>query len=346
MKLRFIVFICVVLVVASCDTFHQSPSTATKNKAIIVDTDMGSDDWLALLYLFKHPKADLVGITLSGAGLSELSYGVKHLVKLQELTEVLPNKSVPIALGSENALKQTNPYPESLRVETNDFYGIDSNISHSANVTKLSATDFLIGEAHKNKDIEILALGPLTNLAMAINKDKSFVKNVKRLVIMGGAVNVLGNVHYLGHAENTSAEFNIFSDPEAAAIVFASGIPIELVALDVTNEVPVTIKTLDHMARIATSKPLKFMVELLERSRKTLIEPGYFYAWDPLAATVLMEEELYDKREALLAVDTNSGSTYGKTYQDAKGAKVHMITPVKGDALEETWKKKFLEVFN
>ena len=201
--------------------FSLPNSDHQMERKILVDTDMGIDDWIAILYLLKHPKADIFGVTLSGAGLSGIKEGIDHMVRLQEIAGAISTKNIPIAIGREKAVAQANPYPKYLRDQTNHFYGLDQKISHVANISNLSAEDFLIQQVTEHKGADILALGPLTNIALAMQKDKTFSKKVGRLVIMGGAVNVSGNVHFLGHEENTSAECNVFSDPEAASIVFA-----------------------------------------------------------------------------------------------------------------------------
>ncbi len=342
--MKLVVFFITFLMFFSCHSTSLSRDDNQTERKILVDTDMGNDDWIAILYLLKHPKADFLGVTLSGGGLSGIKEGIQHMVRLQELAETLPRKNISIAIGRKEAFTQKNPYPVTLRNQTNNFYGLDRNITHVANISNLSAEDFLIQQVNKHKAVEILALGPLTNIALAIQKDKTFANKVGRLVIMGGAINVSGNVHFLGHKENTSAEFNIFSDPEAASIVFASGIPIDLVSLDSTNLVPIDMNTLAELQQKEQSNSIKFILSLFEKIRGPLIEPGLFYAWDPLAAVVLMEEDFYSKQEVFISVDTKKGSTYGKTYINAHGSSVFMVVPKQGISLREAWQYRFLKV--
>lgn len=343
--MKAVIFLFTLLIFFSCQSTTRPSWESLKERRILVDTDMGNDDWLAILYLLKHPKANIIGVTLSGAGLSGIREGVQHMVKLQEIAETLPKKNIPIAIGRQEAFIQKNPYPAHLREQTNNFYGLDQKIEQVANVSTLPAEDFLIQQVNKHEGVEILALGPLTNIALAIQKDKAFASKVGRLVIMGGAINVPGNVHFLGHPKNTSAEFNIFSDPEAAFIVFSSPIRIDLVALDSTNIVPIDIKILSELQRKKNSDSINFMLNLFEKIRHSLIEPGLFYAWDPLAAVVLMEEDFYSRKEVRISVETKNGPTYGKTYISEQGSKIFVVVPKRGVQLKKAWQDRFLNVF-
>jgi pyrimidine-specific ribonucleoside hydrolase len=141
--------------------------------------------------------------------------------------------------------------------------------------------------------VQILALGPLTNIAEALERDRSIARNIREIVIMGGAVRAPGNLRDGGvfHTENSTAEWNMFIDPMAAGIVFRSGVPIRLIALDATNKVHIGPEFLRQFEAKALTPLGRVVAEVLHADRET-IDAGIFYAWDPLAAAALLRPSL------------------------------------------------------
>ncbi len=137
--------------------------------------------------------------------------------------------------------------------------------------------------------MQILALGPLTNIAEAMERDPSVGAHIREIVLMGGAVRVPGNLQDGGvfHTNNSTAEWNMFIDPVAASMVFRSGVPIRLIALDATNKVKIGLGFLREFEAKARSPLGRVVAEVLEADRET-IDQGIFYAWDPLAAAALL----------------------------------------------------------
>ena len=152
------------------------------------------------------------------------------------------------------------------------------------------AADYLVERLKNSRTpVQILALGPLTNIAEAIERDRSVVGNIREIVLMGGAVKVPGNLQDGGvfHTKNNTAEWNIFIDPLAASIVFRSGVPIRLIALDATNKVPIDANFLREFESKAQAPLGRVVASVLKADRET-IDAGIFYAWDPLAAAALL----------------------------------------------------------
>ena len=141
--------------------------------------------------------------------------------------------------------------------------------------------------------VQILALGPLTNIAEALERDRSMAAHIREIVIMGGAVRVPGNLQDGGvfHTNNSTAEWNIFIDPMAARIVFTSGVPIRLIALDATNKVHIGPEFLREFEVEGASPLGRVVAGVLEADRET-IDAGIFYAWDPLAAAALLRPSM------------------------------------------------------
>ncbi len=132
------------------------------------------------------------------------------------------------------------------------------------------------------------------------------------MYIMGGAVNVPGNVGASGvNIDNNVAEWNIYVDPQAANVVFHSGAPITLVPLDATNQVPLTIEFLDEFKSKHTSPEATFVFDMLTKQRQ-FIEAGYYF-WDPLAAAILTNEDLATYQNNNLCVVENEGPESGWT---------------------------------
>ena len=142
---------------------------------------------------------------------------------------------------------------------------------------------------HPDRPVRILALGPLTNLAEALRREPTAANAIEEIVIMGGAIHVPGNLAdgALFHTSNKTAEWNIFVDPLAARIVFRSGVPIRLIALDATNTVPIHADFLREFESHARTPLGRFVAQVLQSDHES-IEHGIFYAWDPLAAVALL----------------------------------------------------------
>ena len=171
-----------------------------------------------------------------------------------------------------------------------------------------SAADFLVARLRdKRHPVRILALGPLTNLGEAFRRDYSLARNIRELVIMGGAVYVAGNLNDGGYlrTDNTTAEWNLYVDPLAARIVFSSGARIRLVPLDATNKVPIDLNFLEELERRAKTPLGRFVAQVLETDRK-YIEQGIYCAWDPLAAVALVEPAAVKTQRLMIEARQNS----------------------------------------
>jgi len=187
------------------------------SRPLLIDTDAGSDDAVAILMAFRQPDIDVKAITVV-SGNVPLEQGVKNSLYFTELCEV----DVPVYAGADRPLiREASP--------ADWFHGADglsdqgdAYIPRHTTVEETHAVDAIIEIVRDTPDIAIITLGPLTNLAMAIRKAPDIVNNVSRFIIMGGAGCIHGNV-------TPAAEYNIWVDPEAARIVFLSGMPIEMI---------------------------------------------------------------------------------------------------------------------
>ncbi|MBK9211255.1 MAG: nucleoside hydrolase [Anaerolineales bacterium] len=193
-------------------------------KHIILDTDPGIDDALAILLALASPEIVLDGITAIHGNASTAQVTTNAL----SILELAKAGHVPVYKGCEIPLVQ----PSLLSPETHGNTGLGyANLSAPQNQARAQhGCDYLIEQIMSHpKEITLVAIGPLTNVALAIRKEPRIVENVKEVFIMGGAIRHQGNTTPL-------AEYNTYVDPHAAHMVFHSGMPMTLTPLDVTYQ--------------------------------------------------------------------------------------------------------------
>ena len=175
---------------------------------IVIDTDTAADDCFALLVGLLDPRADLKAVTIVGGNV-----GFDQQVHNALLTMSLAGRSVPVHLGARDPLER-----EWVSAEDVHGDGVGGQVYDGALTTEAEhAVDALIRLAAESPGtLRIVCIGPLTNIALAVQRDPAFVTNVAGLWIMGGSINARGNI-------TPAAEYNIYVDPEAAAIVFEAG---------------------------------------------------------------------------------------------------------------------------
>jgi inosine-uridine nucleoside N-ribohydrolase len=192
-----------------------------------------------------------------------------------------------------------------------------------------------------NYPVRILALGPLTNLAEALQRAPSSIDAVAEVVIMGGAVRVPGNLGDGGffHTANKTAEWNMFVDPLAARIVFRAGVNIRLIPLDATNTVPIGAAFVHEFQAKARSPLARFVAQVLEADRES-IDQGIFYAWDPLAAVALLDRSVVHTLPLHIEIRQDPPEE-GRTIQTPGRSNTHVALAADAGA----FRRLFLEAF-
>jgi pyrimidine-specific ribonucleoside hydrolase len=301
-----------------CSLFSFGVAAAQAPRPVIIDTDMGSDDWMAILYILNSPDIAVQAITVNGTGLAYCDAGVAIALGLLALADYA---DIPVSCGSETPLLGENAFPAEWRtnMEAAQALGLPEG---GAMAEEDSVSLFTSVVSASPEPITVLALGPLTNLGAAFDADPALADQIAMIYIMGGAVDVAGS----GITEdNTTAEWNIYCDPHAARLVFESGAPITLVPLDATNDAPVTM---DFVARLETaqeSPEAQFVYTMLTGSTE-FIESGGFYFWDPLAAVVLTDESLVTLETRDVSVIDVPGAEDGRTKPVGNGPEIRVAT--------------------
>ena len=279
---------------------------------VIVDTDLSSDDLVALAFLAADPQVDLRAVAVSGTGLVDCPVGAR---KARELLALLAHGEVPVACGTSKPLAGLRSVPEGWRSAADSLFGL--TLPPVAAKTNGAAVE-LIGNAINGAPAPptIIELAPMTDLGALFRSRPGLTTKVRRVIAMAGAVSVPGNA-----PEEPRAETNAWIDPLAARIVAASGVPLTLVPLDATNQVPVTTFLAQALKRYHYATPeATFVWDLVEA---TGMDRGGSYFWDPLAASAALDPSLVRTERGRLSVSRESGVTTvstGNTATIAVGA--------------------------
>jgi purine nucleosidase len=276
---------------------------------ILIDTDTASDDAVALIMALRAKNAQVVAIS-TVAGNVPVQQATRNALYVTDLCRV----NVPVYQGAEKPLAR--------RLLTADwFHGKDGLGDHdypapTRSPEKQHAVDAIVSTVRNNPGLTLVTLGPLTNIALALAQAPDLVRNVARCVIMGGAPCCEGNV-------TPSAEYNMWVDPEAARIVFRSGLPLEIVGWHLCRGAAVIGPSdIEHIGKIGT-KLAQFAVECNSTARiayrKQTGEDGISLP-DPVAMSIALDPSIgYESSRHYVDVETASELTRGMTIVDRLG---------------------------
>lgn len=302
---------------ATATTVLASPTAAPTQPApeaklpLVVDTDLAADDIVALSYVTSLPDVDLLAVTVSGTGEVRCPRGADVA---RGLLVAMQRSEVPVACGRSTPLAGDRAFPEAWRTAADNGWGLMFQTVTPPAGQPTAAELLADAIASSPQPVVLLTLGPLTNVAEAITDDPGLLVNVARIVVMGGAVDVPGNVQPDGAAEPLAAEWNLYVDPAAAAAVVASGAPVTLVGLDATDHVPVTEEVIERLAANDTTDATRRVLQLFD-----LYPPPYL--WDPLAAIAAVDPARVPTHAAEILVATD-GDDAGRTIASADGARI------------------------
>ena len=258
---------------------------------VIIDTDPGIDDALALILALRSPELEIPAITTVNGNVS-VDKATRNVFTVLSL---LPScQRPPVATGSSKPLQKAPVFATSIHGHDglgglDRYYDALGRPRYSAPLVTpsgRSATDEILFHLSSTPEsLTLVALGPLTNIAEAIERDRGTMATLKRIVLMGGAVTVPGNI-------TPAAEFNIYVDPQSASIVFNAGIPLTVVGLDVTRKVRLSRKTVETVVAPCQTVISQFLSDctagLFALSEEREGEAG-FSLHDPLAIGVVID---------------------------------------------------------
>jgi inosine-uridine nucleoside N-ribohydrolase len=208
---------------------------------IIIDTDPGIDDAMAIFYAIAAPDIELLGLTTI-FGNVHTSTATRNALRLLEMAGL----DIPVAEGARTPLTLP-PFTPSAEVHGAEGFGDIPAQTPTGQAIDETAAEFLCRMAREHRgELVVCPIGPLTNIAKAIKLDPEFTTNVARIVIMGGSLREGGNI-------TPYAEANIYHDPHAADVVFASDARVEMVGLDVTHRI---LCSVNDFAVIAKAAPI------------------------------------------------------------------------------------------
>jgi len=301
-------------------------------KKVMIDCDVGVDDALGLILAFHSPELDVKAVT-GVNGNVPLDQVFENIQKVLSLIQ--PQNKPLIARGSDQPLKGKPIYAHSVHGK-DGLGGAKIGRKEGQQWWQLfpgRAEELITEMARQYPDeITLIATAPLTNLALALQRDRGGMGKLKEIVIMGGAVRTKGNVI-------PSAEFNIFSDPLAAKIVLESGLSITLVPLDVTHQVNLTPQWIEERVKPINNSFSKFVMEATGYNLTThrFRNMELIHLHDPLAVGVAIDPNLVKKEKLSISVETQEGEYFGKIMERLGDSNINVCLTV--DA------KRFLELF-
>ena len=277
-------------------------------RSIIIDTDPGQDDAVAILLALASPEELDVRAIVCVAGNVGLAKNVKNALKVVELSG---RTDVPVYAGSERPIRRDPITAEYVHGKT----GLDGSDLPEPKIAqqKQHGVDYLIDAltAAAPGEITLCTLGPLTNIGTMLQRAPAVAKKVREIIMMGGAYFEVGN-------RTPTAEFNIVVDPDAADIVMRSGIPITMLPLDVTHQMLTTHERLDRFRAIGNRAGAQVAGMLNFSERFDLGKYGWNGAplHDPCVIAWLLKPELFSGRDINVSIETQSELTLGMTVAD------------------------------
>lgn len=273
-------------------------------RKIILDCDPGHDDALAILLAAKH--LDVLGIT-TVAGNQTIDKVTTNTLKILEFAGLT---HIPVAKGANQPLVKPAMHAGNIHGES----GLDGPDlpNPTTPLDPRHAVDFIIDTVMAHDEVTLVPTGPLTNIAIALQREPRLKERVPEISLMGGGLNS-GNV-------TGAAEFNIYVDPEAAHVVFTSGIPIKMAGLNLTRQANATQIEIDR-CRALGNRTGAIVAELLTFFAGTIkdvfgVNGGSLH--DPCAVAALIEPEMIEFMSLHVAVELNGTHTYGMTVCDVR----------------------------
>jgi purine nucleosidase len=277
-------------------------------RKIIIDTDPGQDDAVAILLALASPEElEVLGV-VAVAGNVGLHHNANNARKVVELAG---RRDVPVYAGSVRPMRRHLVTAEHVHGETG-LNGPDLP-EPTMPLQGQHGVDYIIDTLMEAEPgtITLCTLGPLTNIGMALVKQPAIAERIAEIVMMGGAYFEVGNI-------TPTAEFNIYVDPEAADVVLRSGVPITMLPLDVTHQIQSTPDRLAAILALGNKSGTAVHAMLTFSETFDLQKYGWTGAplHDPTVIAYLLQPDLFDGRHCNVSIETSSDLTVGMTVAD------------------------------
>ncbi len=275
-------------------------------RPVLIDCDPGTDDALAIFAALNSPDLEVVGVTTVG-GNASLADTTRNAL---DLLEICGRGDIPVWRGAAGPLSGEFTYA----YEFHGAGGIGARLPAAAAGARSGPADEAIAAAARRRpgELTLIALGPLTNVAVALGNWPELAGDLAEILVMGGALQVPGNV-------TAHAEFNIYNDPRAAVAVCSSGVPVALVGLDVTTAVSID-RSADHW-RGGRSRTAVQAGRILDTWFDTHPDFDRYDLHDPLTVAAAIDPGICEWRSGRLAVDSGDGPERGRTVlEDGDGS--------------------------
>lgn len=278
-------------------------------KKMIIDTDPGIDDAMAILFAFHSPEVEVIGLTTIFGNV----YVEQATENALRLVEFAGRAQIPVAQGAAKPLMMPLNGVADF-VHGSDGFGDTGQPAPTARTVDKPAAEFIVDTIMANPgEVTLMPVGPLTNIALAVELEPRIAQNVAEVILMGGAAMVNGNV-------NPAAEANIWGDPHAADIVFGAGWPLTMIGLDVTMQIEMSADYLDRL-KIKGGRTAAFIHDITRfylDFHKTVHGIESLHTHDPAAVAYALDPTLFTCIRGAIRVPAE-GIARGLTLMDRRG---------------------------
>ncbi|MBE9216515.1 nucleoside hydrolase [Plectonema cf. radiosum LEGE 06105] len=302
---------------------------------VLMDHDGGVDDYLATMLLMTMDNVQPLGVVVTAAD----CYAQPAVNATRKILDLMGFCDIPVA---ESKVRGINPFPNLYRRDSfvvDHFPILNQQETITTPLITEPGEDFTVKVLQQaSEPVTIMATGPLTNIATALQKAPEIETKIQRIVWMGGALNVPGNVEKNWQpGQDGTAEWNAYWDPISVAQVWDTQIEIIMCPLDITNNVPVTSEIVQKMG-----KQRNYPISDLAGQCYALVIPQDYYFWDVLATAYLARPEFFQIKEIETEIITN-GKSQGRTKIASSGRKVSVMDKVDKQAfydyILQQWKR-------
>jgi inosine-uridine nucleoside N-ribohydrolase len=328
------------LVVAACAPAETPPTATAATPAttvpsptlaaagplpIVITTDMAGDDLMAVMAMLREPAVDVLAIAVDGNGEVHCAEGLRNM---RRLLGAFDRSEIPIGCGREQPGPNGRLFPDEWRAGADAFYGVELPPVAGSSLGQ-DAAALIIGAVEASAEpVMLVPLGPWTTLADAFTADPSLAGRIAGIHAMAGAIDVPGNIAVDEVTFEHGVEWNVGVDPDAFAAVLASNVPVTLVPLDATNDVPVPSDFASTLEADHVAAGADIAYEMFARSPFLTVDTSF---WDTLAVMALVDPTLVTWEDLTARVEID-GPSSGRIVRDPAGRPLRAAMSADRDA--------------